>query len=95
MKIGQITLKDKSNISSNILPRLKAYLKQNFDQNKEYKFYQEFEIKLDKNQFYDFQTIVTLLSTTPEHIKIILNNYLNNIDKINMEGKSLQKKRRE
>ena len=128
-----VTVKDKSNISSNILPRLKAYLKQNFNQNKEYNFQIPEEIKLDmktkmklleilnadyfkpiveiygissaiaiafayghiSSQFYDFQTIASLLHTTPEHIKIILNNYLNNIDKINMEGKSLQKKRRE
>ena len=128
-----VTAKDKSNISSNILPRLKAYLKQNFNQNKEYNFQIPEEIKLDmktkmklleilnadyfkpiveiygissaiaiafayghiSSQFYDFQTIASLLNTTPEHIKIILNNYLNNIDKINMEGKSLQKKRRE
>ena len=128
-----VTVKDKSNISSNILPRLKAYLKQNFNQNKEYNFQIPEEIKLDmktkmklleilnadyfkpiveiygissaiaiafayehiSSQFYDFQTIASLLNTTPEHIKIILNNYLNNIDKINMEGKSLQKKRRE
>lgn len=47
------------------------------------------------SQFYDFQTIASLLNTTPEHVKAIFNNYLNNIDKINMEGKSLQKKRRE
>ena len=128
-----ITIKDKSNISSNILPRLKAYLKQNFNQNKEYNFQIPEEIKLDmrtkiklleilnadyfkpivetygissaiaiaiayghiSSQFYDFQTIASLLNTTPEHVKAIFNNYLNNIDKINMEGKSLQKKRRE
>ena len=128
-----VTVKDKSNISSNILPRLKAYLKENLVQNKEYKIQIPEGIKLGKktkmkllevlnadylkpivetygissaiaiafsyghisSQFYDFQTIASLLNTTPEHVKAILNNYLNNIDKINMEGKSLQKKRRE
>ena len=50
---------------------------------------------LEENNIVLSEKIETLLNTTPEHIKIILNNYLNNIDKINMEGKSLQKKRRE
>lgn len=128
-----ITLKDKNTIYSNIIPKIKAYLKKKYEKKEEHKFKIPEEIILTKqveskllevintdyfepiiekydiysaiviafsyghlgNQFLDFKTIASLLNTTPEHIKAILNIYLNNIDKINIEGKALQKKRRD
>ena len=128
-----ITFKDKNTIYSNIIPKIKAYLKEKYEKKGEYKFKIPKEIILTKqveskllevinadyfepiiekydiysaiviafsyghisNQFLDFKTIASLLDTTPEHIKAILSNYLNNIDKISIEGKVLQKKRRD